>query len=277
MPKTKGNMGNGWIKIHRKILEWEWYDDANTFKLFMHLMLTANHAPKNWRGQVIERGQKLTSRAKLSAETKLSEQQIRTCLERLKSTNEITIQATKRQTVITLCNYDTYQSTADDVNQPINQQNVTISTNNQPTINQATNKNDKNVRKKDITSTAESIYQFFPRKVGKGAAVKAIEKALKIVDAETLKSAVKEYSIAAAQWPESEKHFIKHPATWFNQQCWEDDRETWKRQNTQTNGTGYGSGTSKVNRNHGTRNEGKGHLYAGATGGRDSRGMLPGI
>ena len=30
---------SGWIKIHRKITEWEWYDDVNTFRLFMHLIL----------------------------------------------------------------------------------------------------------------------------------------------------------------------------------------------------------------------------------------------
>lgn len=169
----------GWIKIHRKILEWEWYDDPNTFKLFMHLMLTANHAPKKWRGQTIGIGQKLTSRAKLSAETKLSEQQIRTCLERLKSTNEITIQATKRQTVITLCNYDTYQSAKQDVNQPINQQNVTIATNNQPTINQATNKKDKNDKKVDTASADAEHTPCLISKKGKklnGKRLKAFEK-----------------------------------------------------------------------------------------------------
>lgn len=127
----------------------------------MHLMLTANHAPNKWRGQTIGIGQKLTSRAKLSAETKLSEQQIRTCLERLKSTNEITIQATKRQTVITLCNYETYQSAKQDVNQPINQQNVTIATNNQPTINQATNKKVKNDKKsKARAHTLDEVIEF---------------------------------------------------------------------------------------------------------------------
>jgi hypothetical protein len=34
---------SGWIKIHRSILEWEWYEDTNTFRLFMHLILKANH------------------------------------------------------------------------------------------------------------------------------------------------------------------------------------------------------------------------------------------
>ena len=121
-------------------MKWEWYDDPNTCRLFIHLLLTANHEPKSWRGLTIERGQKLTSRAKLARETKLSEQEIRTCLDRLKSTSELTIQSTNRQTVITLCNYDSYQSTADFINQLVNQPDVTIATSDQPSNEQEDNK-----------------------------------------------------------------------------------------------------------------------------------------
>ena len=66
--------------------------------------------------------------------------------------------------------------------------------------------------------------------------------------------------------------------------CWKATIRSWKtagylpsQKNTQINGRTNGTGNKGVNRNHGTCNEGKGHLYAGATGGRDSRGMLPGI
>ena len=50
----------GWIKLHRKILDWEWYDDINTKVLFLHLLLTANHEEQKWRGKIIERGQLIT-------------------------------------------------------------------------------------------------------------------------------------------------------------------------------------------------------------------------
>ena len=49
-------MDNGWIKIHRKILEWEWFDDHNTFRLFMYLMMTCNFKPTKWRGVNLEIG-----------------------------------------------------------------------------------------------------------------------------------------------------------------------------------------------------------------------------
>jgi len=117
-------MDGNWITIHRKILDWEWYDDINTFKLFMHLLLTANHKHQPWRGQIIKRGQKLTSRAKLSAETKLSERQVRTSLNHLKSTNEVTIRSTKKQSIITICQYDTYQPRKESNDQQNDQQSV---------------------------------------------------------------------------------------------------------------------------------------------------------
>lgn len=66
-------MGNGWIKLHRKLLEWEWYDDSNAFRLFIHCLLKSNHEERQWRGIVINRGEFVTSQESLSKELKLSE------------------------------------------------------------------------------------------------------------------------------------------------------------------------------------------------------------
>lgn len=99
----------GWIKIHRKILNWEWYNDNNTKILFLHLLLTANHKDNKWQGQTIKRGQKLTSLNHLAKETNLSVRQTRSALERLKSTNEIAIKTTNRYTLITVEKYNDYQ------------------------------------------------------------------------------------------------------------------------------------------------------------------------
>ena len=92
----------GWIKIHRKLIEWEWYNDINTKVVFLHLLLTANHKEKKWQGHTILRGQKLTSLEHLSKEVGLSIQQTRTALKKLKSTNEITIKSTNKYTLITI-------------------------------------------------------------------------------------------------------------------------------------------------------------------------------
>lgn len=38
----------GYITIHRKIVDWEWYKDIPTRVLFEHLLLTANWKDKKW-------------------------------------------------------------------------------------------------------------------------------------------------------------------------------------------------------------------------------------
>ena len=149
---------SGWIKLHRKMLEWEWYDDLPTFRLFTHLLLTVNFEKKRWRGIEVNPGQIVTGRKSLSEETGLTEMQIRTALNKLKSTNEITIKTTKHYSVITIVSWFDYQ----DNDQQINQQ----ATNKQPTSNQqvTTTKERKNIRKKEKVVSKLSLterQQFF--------------------------------------------------------------------------------------------------------------------
>jgi len=93
---------SGWIKLHRTMLEWEWYDDINVCRLFTHLLLKVNHADQNWKGFEVRRGQTITSLESLSVETRLSISQIRTCLKKLKSTGEIADKSQARHRVITV-------------------------------------------------------------------------------------------------------------------------------------------------------------------------------
>ena len=100
----------GYIALHRKILDWEWYDDMNVFRLFMHCLLKANHKDKEWRGNVIKRGSFISSLGKLSQETGLTVKQVRTSLDKLKRTSEMASKGTSQHTVFTIKNYDEYQS-----------------------------------------------------------------------------------------------------------------------------------------------------------------------
>ena len=103
---------DGWIKIHRQLLEWEWYDDMKVFRLFIHCLLKANHADKKYKGQLVKRGTFLTSRDLLSNETGLTVKEVRTALGKLISTNELANAATRKGSVITVINYDKYQKGA---------------------------------------------------------------------------------------------------------------------------------------------------------------------
>ena len=101
---------NGYIKLHRKIMRWEWWDDINASRLFLTLLMSVNYTEGKWQGMTIRPGQTVTTLAKLSAKTNISVRTIRTCLERLKSTNEVTIETTSKYHLITVMNWALYQS-----------------------------------------------------------------------------------------------------------------------------------------------------------------------
>lgn len=122
----------GWIKLHKQLLQWEWYTDSVVKELFLHLLLKAKFKDESWKGVQIKRGQVLTGRVKLSQELALTQQQIRTALKKLKSTNEITIKTTNKFSLVTLVNYDSYQGKKDPSASKITDKAL----NEQPTTNQ---------------------------------------------------------------------------------------------------------------------------------------------
>lgn len=167
----------GWIKLYRKFLDWEWYNDINVCRVFLHLLLIANHEDKKWKGITILKGQVLTSINHLAKETKLTIQSVRTALNKLKSTNEITIKATSKYTLITIENYINYQIKEKRTNKESNEESSKQITNNQQTSNKpiTTNKNVKNIKnEKNVTTTVsdscvdglQKIVDFYNNNIG---------------------------------------------------------------------------------------------------------------
>lgn len=103
---------NGYIKIDRKIVKWCWYRNTNTFKLFLHLLLTANYEDVSFEDIIVHRGQRVASFATLSAETGLSIKEVRVAINHLKRTNEVASLSTPKFTVFTINNYGKYQTGA---------------------------------------------------------------------------------------------------------------------------------------------------------------------
>lgn len=141
------------IQLHRKLIQWEWYDDINTSRLFIHLLLKSNWKDKNWRGIEIKRWEFLTSLWKLAEETSLSIQQVRTSLKKLKSTQEVTQEWHASYTIIKLTNYDSYQTSNTESNKPVTSEQQTS---NKPvtTTNKVNNNNKEN---KDISIVATKV------------------------------------------------------------------------------------------------------------------------
>lgn len=101
--------GNGYIKIHRKLADWGWYKDANTMRVFMHLLITANYAETEYMGETIHPGETVIGRRSLASALGMSEKNVRTALKHLKSTNEVAIRTTNKFSVVTIVNWELYQ------------------------------------------------------------------------------------------------------------------------------------------------------------------------
>lgn len=147
-----GGADRTYIKMFRRILDWGWYHDTNTFRVFMHILLTANYTPKEYKGQTIGVGECVFGRKAWAEELGLSERQVRTAIEHLKSTNEITVRATNKFSVITVTNWRLWQIEEGGATNALTNE----ATNERPTTDQqpTTPKESKKVRNKELSSSS---------------------------------------------------------------------------------------------------------------------------
>ena len=105
-----GREREGYILIDRNILDWKWWNNNNTLKVFLWLMIKAQFHESYWGGVQIKRGQVATSMKNIESDNQLSRQQVRTAISNLKSTGEITITRHSKFLVFTIVNYNKYQN-----------------------------------------------------------------------------------------------------------------------------------------------------------------------
>ena len=146
---------NGFIKLYRSLLKWEWYGDVNTTATFIHMLLKANFEDVKWRGIVIKRGSFVSSIAKMAKEIGITQMELRTAISHLKLTHEITQSSTNKYTVFTVNNYEKFQALT------YKTTNKQQSTNKQITIKQQqykNNKKNKNIKEeKEIGAASPAL------------------------------------------------------------------------------------------------------------------------
>ena len=104
----------GYIKIHRKFRDWEWYSEPVVKDVFLHLLITASWEDSRYKGHEIKAGQTIITVSGLASELGVSTRQVRTAIEKLESTGEITRKTTNRFTVVTVENWSLYQADYDE-------------------------------------------------------------------------------------------------------------------------------------------------------------------
>jgi len=133
----------GWISIHRKIIDSPIYSDSQAVHLWVHLLLSANHKDntfiQNGKAVTVKRGQLLTGRQRLSEATKLSESKVQRLLELFVELKMIEQQTNSKNRYISITNYDSYQSTEQQVNSKRTTDEQQVNTNNN--VNNVNNDN----------------------------------------------------------------------------------------------------------------------------------------
>lgn len=102
-------MEQGFISLHRKLLTWEWFTDVNVCHLFIYCLLRANYKPTKWRGIELKQGEFITSLNHIATDTGLTVRQVRTALNKLKTTQEVTHKGQAQYSIITVKNWAEYQ------------------------------------------------------------------------------------------------------------------------------------------------------------------------
>ena len=130
---------DGYLILYRSFLTWEWYSTPVVKDVFLHCLFKANYKDQNWKGQIIKKGQFVTSLDHLSKELGLSVQQIRTSLIKLEKTQNITRTSTSRNTIITVVNWHKFHKLQQTNNKQI--------TNNQQQLNKGNKENKRDSNK----------------------------------------------------------------------------------------------------------------------------------
>jgi len=77
------------VKLYYSLLDWAWINNPNTLVVFIHLLLNANRKNKPYKNGVICKGEVLASYDFLAEKTGLSVQKVRTAINNLLETKDI--------------------------------------------------------------------------------------------------------------------------------------------------------------------------------------------
>lgn len=194
----------GYIKLSRKLLAWEWYGDSNTLKLFIHCLLMANWKDGKYKGVDVPRGSFVSSLRTLAKELNMTERMVRTSLAHLKSTQEVTQSTYPKFSVFTVVSYDKYQSS--------DTQSDRQATHKRHAIEEEKKESNNNII---YNAHFDALWQAYPRKRDKARAYKCYLARLKDGFSEDeLYQAVKRYA-EECRTEHREERYIKHAATFL--------------------------------------------------------------
>jgi len=253
----------GYVKLHRKCLESAVFGDSDLWRFWCWCLMKASYKQRQVliSGSVVcvEPGQFVLGRKSAAESLGVTERAVRTCLKNLEKLGNIETKTTNRFTLVTLINWELYQENEDEVTnkRPTDDQQMT---NKRPTDDHKQEREEgkegkkgkniesndscasvectdliqtsKSIQKQNQKKQADTAFEIFwaayPKKKGKKQAIRAWEKIKPrptIADAEKLAQIVS-LQARTPQWSKDGGEFIPLPATWLNNERWNDELET---------------------------------------------------
>ena len=242
----------GWIKLYRSILNNPFMRSVDVLGTWVYILLNVAYQPEDvvFKGKriTLQPGQGLFKIRQMAKEIGVSHSKLNRTISLFKSETQIETQTSSRETLISVVNWGKYQMSETQNETQMEHWRNTGGTQAEhlPIIKEL--KNIKNIRNNnnivDLFDESENenkqkppdkfevFWKEYPKKKGIGAARKAFEKAIKKATLETLIEAVRKQK-QGDQWKKDKGKFIPYPATWLNQERWEDEVDD------NGDGTGY--------------------------------------
>lgn len=180
--------------------DWEWYENTNVFRLFYHCLLHTNLEDKRYCGKEIKAGQFVSSITRISAETGLTESQVRTALKKLKDTGYISTKSTNKYTVYTINEYQKYidcgqvaETTTEEKTVVENGTKMEQTDENAKKNCEKSKENCEKSNKKAFIDCFERLWKQYPNKRGKGQVSDTKKKTLYEIGEEKIERALKRY------------------------------------------------------------------------------------
>jgi len=229
-------MHRGYIKVWRKIADADWLKNHKLCAFWLWCLIKASHKEYDLivgSQQVhLLPGEFVFGLKSASKELKMSIQSIRTLLNFLKTSSNLTLKTTNKFSIISIVNWNTYQIQENEINTQINKQ---LTNKQQTTNNKQECKELKNVKNNTYTSEFLLFYNSYPKKKAKDDAYKAWKQQNgNRPSIDILLSAIEKQKYSD-DWLKENGRFIPYPGTWLRSGRWDDEIENEEKLSCEVN------------------------------------------
>lgn len=213
-------MSNSWFSVHRQIWDNPISKKPNYLAVWIYLVSHANYADKEYilnnEKILIKRGSFVGSIKKIAEHFKMPRTTVGRIINYFKVDSMLDIKSTSKYSLFTILKYEEFQK-------------VDIKRTSNGHQTDTTNKDNKD-NNKIYAQNFEEFWKLYPRKIGKG---KARDKYKSLVSKHELIITALNKQIPC--WKDIEVKYIPHPATWLNQERWEDEIEVQHKNKIEIN------------------------------------------